>query len=42
MVFTDHIDHDPHILGFGLADQVLQIGFASESFIEAVDVLKKD
>ena len=41
MVCTDHIDHDPHILGFGLTDQVLQIGFASESFIEAVDVLQK-
>lgn len=39
MVSTDHIDHDSHILGFGLADQVLQIGFASERFIEAVDVL---
>lgn len=41
MVCTDHIDHDPHVLGFGLTDQILQIGFASESFIETVDVLQK-
>jgi hypothetical protein len=41
MVCTDHIDHDPHVLSFGLADQVLQIGFASERFIQRVDVLKK-
>lgn len=42
MVCTDHIDHDSHILGFGLTDQILQIGFASERFIQRVDVLKKD
>lgn len=38
-VVDDDVDHDTHLLGFGLADQVFQVGFRSKGFVELVDVL---